>query len=191
MDGRSYTTDRSDASTTRTSASKRKTPSKSGSKSTSGRATKTATKTGTSSFNGRQIVCGVIESRGVSPTVGLAVMDLDTCEVTLCQISDNQSYVRTLQKLSVCEPALVLVPAYGGGGNASSTLHRCIAEALGDGAPVEEVEHRFFSEAAGLDCIKQYALAEDVAAMKHSASGNFYAVCCFAAVSRVLICLLG
>jgi DNA mismatch repair protein MSH4 len=182
----SYTTDRSDAPTTRTSASKSKTSSKSGSKSTSGRATKTATKTGTSTLNGQQVICGVIESRGISPTVGLAVMNLDTCEATLCQISDNQSYVRTLQKLTVCEPALVLVPAYGNS-NASSTLHRSVAEALGEGAPVEEVEHRFFSEAAGLDYIKQFALAEDVAAMKHSASGNFYAVCCFAAVSWALV----
>ena len=184
MDDRSHP---SDAPTTRTSTSKRKTAaSKSSSKSTTGRASKTATKTGTSTFNGQQIICGIIESRGVSPTVGLAVMNLDTCEATLCQISDNQSYVRTLQKLSVSEPSLVLVPAYGN--NSSSTLHRSIAETLGDGSPIEDVEHRFFSEAAGLDYIKQYALVEDVAAMKHSASGNYYAVCCFAAVSWVLIC---
>jgi DNA mismatch repair protein MSH4 len=185
MDSRSYTTEHSDAPTPGTDASKRKPPtSKASTKSTTGRASKTR-KTGTSTFDGQQIVCGVIESRGVSPTVGLAALNLDTCEAMLCQISDNQSYVRTLQKLRVSEPSVVLVPAYGN--NSSSTLHRSIAEALGEEVPLEEVEHRFFSEAAGLDYIKQYSLAEDVAAMKHSASGNFYAVCCFAAVRRVLI----
>jgi DNA mismatch repair protein MSH4 len=179
MDARS---ERSDAPTARTTKS-RTAASKSSSKSTSGRASKAATKTGTST--GEQIVCGIIESRGVSPTVGLAAMNLDTCEATLCQINDNQSYVRTLQKLRVSEPSVVLVPVYGN--NPSSTLHRSISETLGERVPIEEIEHRFFSEATGLDYLKQYALAEDVAVMKHSASGNFYAVCCFAAVRPALM----
>jgi DNA mismatch repair protein MSH4 len=184
MDGHSSTTGGSGTPGSRASGSQRNTAmtSKTSAKSTTGRASNSRTKTGTSPFNGQQIVCGVIESRGVSPTVGLAVMNLDTCEATLCQISDNQSYVRTLQKLRVSEPSIVLVPVYGN--NSSTTLHHSIAETLGDGAPIEEVEHRFFSEAAGLDYIKRYALVEDVAAMKHSASANFYAVCCFAAVRR-------
>jgi DNA mismatch repair protein MSH4 len=121
----------------------------------------------------------------VSPTVGLAVMNLDAAEATLCQISDNQSYVRTLQKLRVYEPSIILVPRYGN--NSSSTLHHSISETLGDGSPLQDIEHSYFSEAAGLDYIKQYAFAEDVAAMKHSSSGNFYAVCCFAAVRWLLL----
>jgi DNA mismatch repair protein MSH4 len=37
----------------------------------------------------------------------------------------------------------------------------------------------------GLDYIQQLAFAEDVEALKTAVSGNYYAVCCFAAVSAV------
>jgi DNA mismatch repair protein MSH4 len=123
----------------------------------------------------------------VSPTVGVAVMNLDTAEVTLCQIGDNQSYVRTLQKLRVYEPSIILVPLYAN--NSSSKLHLSISESLGDVSVLQEIEHRYFSESAGLDYIKQFAFVEDVAATKHSVSGHFYAVCCFAAVRYLPLCV--
>lgn len=43
----------------------------------------------------QQIICAVNEGRGVSPTVGLAFINVSTGEAVLSQISDNQFYVKS------------------------------------------------------------------------------------------------
>ena len=42
--------------------------------------------------------------------MGLGFVNLSTPAAVLCQIVDNQTYVKTLHKLSVLEPTTVLVP---------------------------------------------------------------------------------
>jgi DNA mismatch repair protein MSH4 len=44
------------------------------------------------------------------------------------------------------------------------------------------VDRRYFAESTGLEAINQLAFAEDVEAIKISIGGNYFAVCCFAAV---------
>src|SRR5689334_14924989 len=55
------------------------------------------------------VVCAIAESRGISPTVGLAFVNLDTAEAVLCQICDSQTFVRTVHKLKVYGPSEILV----------------------------------------------------------------------------------
>ena len=57
----------------------------------------------------QEIVCAVSESRGISPTVGLAFVNLDTGEAVLSQIGDSQTYVRTMHKLMVLNPSNILI----------------------------------------------------------------------------------
>lgn len=58
----------------------------------------------------QEIVCAVSESRGVSPSVGLAFLNLDTGEAVLSQFSDSQTYVRTVHKVCVSHlPAALLL----------------------------------------------------------------------------------
>jgi len=45
------------------------------------------------------------------------------------------------------------------------------------------LDRKYWAEATGLEYIQQYAFAEDVEAIKISIGGNYFAVCCFAAVS--------
>jgi DNA mismatch repair protein MSH4 len=47
----------------------------------------------------QEIICAVSESRGVSPSVGMAFLNLDTGEAVLSQFSDSQTYVRTIHKV--------------------------------------------------------------------------------------------
>ncbi len=47
----------------------------------------------------QEIICAVSESRGISPTVGLAFVNLDTAEAVLSQICDSQTFVNIFESL--------------------------------------------------------------------------------------------
>jgi len=129
----------------------------------------------------QQIICAVSESRGISPIVGLAFVNLDTCEVVLCQISDTQSYVRTLNKLNDFLPSEILIVSTAA--EPPSKLFSIIQDSLEDlQSAITLLDRRYYAEAKGWDYIRDLAFTEDVEAMKVALSGNFYAVCSLAAV---------
>lgn len=133
------------------------------------------------------VVCAVTESRGISPTVGLAFVNLDTSEVCLCQICDSQTYVRTIHKLRVYGPTEILIVATAA--QPKSKLFSIIEENL---EVIESkltlLDRRYWAESAGYDYIHSLAFAEDVEAIRIAAQGNYYAVCCIAAVRGVHRC---
>lgn len=138
-------------------------------------------KTATSTILGthdQQIIAAVSESRGISPFVGVSFVNLTTSEAVLCQISDSQTFVRTLHKLAVYQPSSILFMSTAA--QPKSKLFSFI-EANCD-VPIVVVDRKYWSENSGLDLITQLAFRQDVEAIKVSIGGNYYAVCCFAAV---------
>jgi DNA mismatch repair protein MSH4 len=134
-------------------------------------------------FPSQQLICAVTESRGISPTVGLAFINLDTGEVALSQISDSQTYIRTINKLRVYAPSQILIPSTAA--NPPSKLFSIIEEDLETfNAELTTVDRRYFAETTGLEFIHQLAFAEDIEAIKIAIGGNYFAVCCFAAVGK-------
>lgn len=131
----------------------------------------------------QQIICAVSESRGVSPTVGLSFVNITTGEAVLSQICDNQFYARTLNKLQVFEPTVILIISTCGPPNPSK-MYLVIEENI-IGATITLVDRKYWVESAGLDFIQQLAFVEDVEALKVAVEGNFFATCCFAAVSII------
>lgn len=129
----------------------------------------------------QQIVCAVSESRGVSPTVGLAFVNVSTGEAVLSQICDNQFYVRTILKLQVFEPTEILLVNTSGPPNTKSKMYSLIEEGV-IGSRIVCADRRYWSESAGMDYIQQLAFPQDVEAIKVVIGGNFYATCCLAAV---------
>lgn len=130
----------------------------------------------------QEIICAISESRGISPVVGLAFVNLDTGEAVLSQISDSQTYVRTVHKLLVFNPTNILVVSTAA--NPKSKLFSILEDALDDiESNITLLDRRYWAETVGLEYIQQLAFAEDVEAIKAAVSGNYYAVCCFAAVS--------
>lgn len=129
----------------------------------------------------QQIICAVNESRGVSPTVGLSFVNITTGEAVLSQICDNQFYARTLNKLQVFEPTVILIISTCGPPNPSK-MYLVIEENI-LGARIIMVDRKYWVESAGLEFIQQLAFVEDVEALKVAVEGNFFATCCFAAVS--------
>ncbi|KAK0282897.1 MutS protein msh4 [Friedmanniomyces endolithicus] len=131
----------------------------------------------------QEIICAISESRGISPTVGLAFVNLDTGEAVLSQINDRQTYVLTIHKLVVFNPSNILVVSTAA--TPKSKLFSIIEDNLEDiGSNLTLLDRRYWAETTGLECIQQLAFAEDAEALKTAVSGNYYAVCCFAAVLK-------
>lgn len=150
-----------------------------------GRPRSSRPKTATSSVLGssdQDIICAVSESRGISPVVGLAFINLTTTEAVLCQISDNQTFLHTLHKLAVYQPSEVLF--MNTAVQPKSKLFSFV-EANHPQLLLSSADRRYWSETAGIEYIQQLALKQDVEAIKVSVEGNFYATCCFAAVCLV------
>ena len=129
----------------------------------------------------QQIICAVSEARGISPTVGLAFVNISTGEAVLSQICDNQFYVRTINKLHVFDPTEILIISTSGPPNPKSKMYQVIEENV-PGATLITIDRKYWSEGAGLDFIDQFAFVEDVQALKVAIGGNYFATCCFAAV---------
>ncbi|KAM3079287.1 MutS protein msh4 [Clarireedia jacksonii] len=133
----------------------------------------------------QQIICALSESRGVSPTVGLAFVNISTGEAVLSQICDNQFYVKTLHKLQVFEPTQILIVSTAGPPNPKSNMYRIVEEYI-LGAKIVTVDRRYWSETAGLDYIQQLAFKEDVEAIKVAIGGNYFSTCCFSAALKYI-----
>lgn len=134
----------------------------------------------------QHVVCAVSESRGISPTVGLAFINLDTGEAVLCQICDSQTYVRTIHKLHVYAPTDILVVQTAS--NPKSKLFSIIEENLDEiGGGITLADRGFWSESAGMEHLQHFAFTEDVEAIKLALEGNYFAVCCFAAVVSLFV----
>ena len=110
-------------------------------------------------------------------------MNLDTGEAVLSQISDSQTYVRTIHKLVVFNPTSILIVSTAA--SPRSKLLSIIEETLEHiDSNIILVDRRYWSENAGTDYIEQLAFSEDVNSIKTASSGNYYAICCFAAVLK-------
>ncbi|PQE12693.1 dna mismatch repair msh4 protein [Rutstroemia sp. NJR-2017a BBW] len=133
----------------------------------------------------QQIICALSESRGVSPTVGLAFVNISTGEAVLSQICDNQFYVKTLHKLQVFEPTQILIVSTAGPPNPKSNMYRIVEEYM-LGAKIVTVDRRYWSETAGLDYIQQLAFKEDLEAIKVAIGGNYFSTCCFSAALKYI-----
>lgn len=137
----------------------------------------------TAASKDQQIICAISESRGISPIVGLAFVNITNTEAVLCQISDSQTYVRTIHKLWVFQPTEILFMTTAA--QPKSKMFSIIEANLPPYLPSSRVmiiDRKYWSENAGIDYIQKLAFKQDVEAIKVSVGGNFYATCCIAAV---------
>lgn len=148
---------------------------------------KTRTRTGVTSLGieYQEVICAISESRGISPTVGLSFVNLDTGEAILCQISDSQTYVRTIHKLIVLAPSVILM--FSSAANPKSKLFAIIEDHLNDlQCDIMLFDRKHWAENTGLDYIDQFAFPPDIETIKTSITGKYFAVCCFAAVLKFI-----
>jgi DNA mismatch repair protein MSH4 len=132
-------------------------------------------------LDSQQIICAISEGRGVSPTVGLAFVNISTAEAVISQICDSQFYVRTCNKIQVFEPTEILVMSTAGQPNAKSKMISIIEE-NSIGSKIVSVDRKYWSETSGLEYIQQLSFSEDLEALKIAIDGSYFAICCLAAV---------
>ncbi|PVH85696.1 DNA mismatch repair protein-like protein muts [Cadophora sp. DSE1049] len=133
----------------------------------------------------QQIVCAISEGRGISPTVGLAFVNITTGEAVLSQICDNQFYARTINKLHVFDPTEILIVSTSGPPNKKSNMYSVVEENI-VGSRIITVDRKYWSETVGLDYIQDLAFTEDIGAIKVAIGGNYFATCCFAAALKYI-----
>ncbi|KAJ5280597.1 hypothetical protein N7478_005969 [Penicillium angulare] len=127
----------------------------------------------------QDIVCAVSESRGISTTVGLAFINLATAEVVLCQMCDSPTYVKAVTKIGVFEPNEILFMNTA----PDSKLRFIIQENLPD--PIFTfLDRRYWSDKAGHEYLDRLAFPDEADSLKVTLGGNYFAACCFAAVSK-------
>ena len=149
--------------------------------SATGRRSKTASRFGDE--DPHIIICAVCEGRGVTPTVGIAIVNLTTGEATISQLCDNQFYARTVHKIRVFEPSEVLIVSSGATPSPRTSIFDVIKENIKDpNIKVLSFDRKYFSESAGLEYINQLAFLEERTPLRLAVEGNFYAVCSFSAV---------
>ncbi|KAI4951263.1 hypothetical protein J4E91_003972 [Alternaria rosae] len=138
----------------------------------------------------QNVICAIAESRGISPTVGLAFVNLDTAEAVLCQICDSQTFIRTVHKLKVYGPSEILIVSTAA--SPRSKLFSIVEENLEDiGSKLTLLDRRYWAESTGHEYIRSLAFREDIEAIKISVTGNYYAVCCIAAALKYIDLGLG
>ncbi|KAF4635210.1 hypothetical protein G7Y89_g2882 [Cudoniella acicularis] len=124
----------------------------------------------------QQIICAVTEGRGITPTVGLAFVNISTGEAVLSQICDNQFYARTLNKLQVFEPTEILIVSTAAPPHEPSKMYRVVEENI-IGARMVAVDRKYWSETTGLEFLQQLAFSRDLDALRVAIGGNYFATC--------------
>ena len=121
------------------------------------------------------------EARGVSPSIGIALVNISTGEAVLSQINDTQFYIKTIHKIQVFEPSKILLISSSWKHSDKSALLAVIEADIPD-VPIFALDRRYWSESAGLDFIETLAFREDISSIKFALRGKFYATSAFSAV---------
>lgn len=138
----------------------------------------------------QNVICAVAEARGVTPSVGVAFVNVSLGEVILSQICDNQSYVKTIHKIQMASPSRIVFMSTACPPVKPSTLYSLVQELVPE-AHCDAFDRSAWSETAGLDYVQTLAFPSDVEPVKVAIHGKYYAVSSFAAVStcpRLLYC---
>ncbi|KAI9739771.1 MAG: MutS protein msh4 [Cirrosporium novae-zelandiae] len=150
-------------------------------RSKSGRARTAASTAG--GVSDQTIICAISESRGISPTVGLAFVNLSTTEAVLCQICDSQSYIKTINKLVFLEPTEILFMSTTA--NPKSKLYSTVEENIPD-VDITVIDRKYWAENTGHEYIQQFAFKKDIESLRISVENNYFAACCFAAALKYI-----
>ncbi|KAH6917711.1 DNA mismatch repair protein MutS [Coprinopsis sp. MPI-PUGE-AT-0042] len=130
-------------------------------------------------------VIALLEGRGVSRETGIAALNRDTGQVTLVQVADCPTYVKTLHQMHLHYPSTVLVPdtflsasdaAFSTSGKRSGSTSLLVEYVLEEfpNAQIEPVGRRYWNDNGGLEFILQLCVENDERAGTILAVGDKY-----------------
>ncbi|CAL9728101.1 mutS protein homolog 4 [Monosporozyma unispora] len=107
------------------------------------------------------ILCSLFEiPNPLSTKVGCCIINYDTGELVLWEIIDSQIFIRTLHRIQVYEPTLIILP--------STSINPCMSKLttilrrnISQTVKIKEVPNKNFSVENGFDALKQYTLNQE------------------------------
>ncbi|KAF4127029.1 DNA mismatch repair protein MSH4 [Geosmithia morbida] len=155
-------------------------------KSSSGRKSRATTASSILGYDDTQdIICAVSEARGVTPSVGVAFINSTLGEVTLSQILDNQSYVRTVHKMHMLSPSSIIFMPAACPPNNPGTLYYLIRQLLPE-TQLQIFNRAAWSESSGLDYIRHLAFEDDIDPLMVAVQGKYHATSSFSAAMNYI-----
>ncbi|KAI8723059.1 hypothetical protein NCS52_00160800 [Fusarium sp. LHS14.1] len=133
----------------------------------------------------QSIICAISEARAVSPSVGLAFVNVSIGEVVISQICDNQSYIKTIHTLQMSAPARILFMSTACPPNKPSSLYSLVTDLVQE-SQVGAQDRSAWSESDGLEYINNLAFKDDIEPLKVATQGKFYALSSFAAAMKYI-----
>ena len=147
---------------------------------------RTRTAATTTGVSESEIICSISESRGISPTIGLSFVNLSTSEAVLCQFADTQTYARTCHKIKVFSPSEIVYMKTAADSKLLSIIRENI-EVDKFEIRMTAIDRRYWSDSTGQEYVQQLAFPDDLESLKVTIGGNYFAACCFAAVSDIYV----
>ncbi|RSL42649.1 hypothetical protein CEP53_012072 [Fusarium sp. AF-6] len=133
----------------------------------------------------QSIICAVSEARSVTPSVGIAFVNVSIGEVVISQICDNQSYIRTIHTLHMAAPSRILFMSTACPPNKPSNLYSLVTDLLQE-SQIGTQDRSAWSESDGLEYISNLAFRDDIEPLKVATQGKFYALSSFAAAIKYI-----
>ncbi|PVF95072.1 hypothetical protein CPB86DRAFT_764679 [Serendipita vermifera] len=135
-------------------------------------------------------IVAISEGRNVGREVGIAAVDRETGRVTITQVADCQTYVKTLLHLSLHSPAAIIAPdtffATQKDGRLKSVLLDHLYEEFPQ-VPVQQFPRRFWNDEAGLNFITELSLQDDErAGLLVTVHSRYYALQAVAALFKYI-----
>ncbi|KAM6534151.1 MutS protein msh4 [Fusarium falciforme] len=133
----------------------------------------------------QSIICAISEARAVSPSVGIAFVNVSIGEAIISQICDNQSYIKTIHALQMFAPSRILFMSTACPPNKPSSLYSLVTDLVQE-TQVGAQDRSAWSESDGLECINNLAFKDDIEPLKVATQGKFYALSSFAAAMKYI-----
>lgn len=146
--------------------------------------THTTTRSHTTAPSEDICIMSVIEGRGVGKEIGLACLSMHTGRTVLGQISDSQTYIKTLHQIFINKPSVVIIPdtflsLNDTAASTAKTTSRTslLIDSITEEFPnilVDPVSRKHWNEAGGLEYINDFCIRDDERAGTILASSNKY-----------------
>ncbi|KAJ3466231.1 hypothetical protein MRS44_006889 [Fusarium solani] len=133
----------------------------------------------------QSIICAISEARAVSPSVGIAFVNVSIGEAVISQICDNQSYIKTIHTLQMFAPSRILFMSTACPPNKPSSLYSLVTDLVQE-SQVGAQDRSAWSESDGLEYINNLAFKDDIEPLKVATQGKFYALSSFAAAMKYI-----
>ncbi|XP_059482912.1 mutS protein homolog 4-like isoform X2 [Neocloeon triangulifer] len=120
-------------------------------------------------------IVALTEGRGKARgEVGIAAIDVYRPNLIVSQISDCQTYSKTIAKINMFSPVEILLPNTFCDGSSNTKLFDCIREQYPN-ITITTVQRRHFSDVQGLESIKKFCVPE-MASLEIVVQNKFFAL---------------